>query len=83
VSNTIRAIKRQITAMPGRSIDPRVFIPPDHYQYVQSQIESQQRQSQRNVSRTIRQQRGTPSPGRSVRTPFGFGPVPVIPLVPR
>lgn len=83
MSNLIRHVKGSWTPQPGGSLDPRVIAPKDHYRFVQNQIESQQRQSQNNMNRTIRSQKAAPSAGRGVRTPFGFGPVPVIPLAQR
>jgi hypothetical protein len=83
MSNLIRQVKGSWTPQPGKSLDPRVISAGDHYRFVQNQVESQQRQSQNNMNRTIRAQRSAPSVGRGVKTPFGFGPVPVIPLAQR
>lgn len=54
MSNIIRTAKKSWLAMPGGSNDPRVSIPPDVYRFAQNQIESQQRQQQNQVNRTIR-----------------------------
>jgi hypothetical protein len=83
MSDLIRAVQASWTPMPGRSLDPKVIKAQDTYSFLQNQIESQQRQSQNNVNRTIRSQRSQPSVGQGVKTPFGFGPVPIIPLAPR
>ena len=83
MSNIIRAVKGAWTPMPGRSLDPRVYSAPDHYRFTQNQIESEQRQAQRNVHRTVRAGRQPPPQSPPIRTPFGFGAVPVIPLAAR
>ena len=83
MSNLIRAVKSSWTPMPGNSLDPKVIKVRDTYTFLQNQIESQQRQSQNNVNRTIRSQNAQPSVGQGVKTPFGFGPVPIIPLAQR
>jgi len=80
MSDIIRAVKGSWTPPPGRSLDPRVYSAPDHYRFTQNQIESEQRQAERNVSRTVRAGRQQPPRSAPVRTPFGFGPVPTIPL---
>jgi len=54
MSDVIRAVRGSWLPMPGRSLDPRVHIPPDVYRFTQNQIESQQRQTQSQVNRTIR-----------------------------
>lgn len=80
MSDIIRAVKGSWTPQPGRSLDPRVFSAPDHYRFTQNQIESEQRQAQRNVSRTVRAGRQPPPQSPPIRTPYGIGVVPVIPL---
>lgn len=83
MTDIIRAVRGSWTPPPGRSLDPRVPIAPDHYRFAQNQIESEQRQAQRAVNRTVRSGRQGAPAASPVRTPFGIGPVPVIPLTPR
>jgi hypothetical protein len=54
MSDIIRTTRNSWLPMPGRSVDPRVHIPPDVYRFAQNQIESQQRQQQQQVNRTVR-----------------------------
>ena len=54
MSNLIRTARQSWLDQPGRSLDPRVTIHPDVYRFAQNQIESQQRQQQNQVNRTIR-----------------------------
>lgn len=81
MTQIIRAVKANWTPQPGPSLDPRVHVAPDHYRFTQNQIESEQRQSQRNFNRTVRAGRQSqPSQGKAVSTPFGTGVVPVLPI---
>jgi hypothetical protein len=81
MSDLIRTARRGWLPPPGNSVDPKVHNVPDHYSFVQNQIESEQRQAQRNMNRTVRAGRqGTPRSQASTKTPFGFGVVPVLPL---
>jgi hypothetical protein len=54
MSKLIRDSVQDFLPPPGRSLDPRVSIPPDVYNFVQNQIESQQRQAQAQMNRTNR-----------------------------
>ena len=81
MSNVIRHMKKSWTPMPGQSLDPRVHVPPDVYRFTQNQIESQQRQQQNSVNRTIRNGRQSiPSAGVRPALPYSQGVIPVLPL---
>ena len=83
MSKIIRYVNQSWTPMPGTSLDPRVHIPPDIYRFTQNQIESEQRQHQRNVNRTITAGRQAPPAAAPTRTiSFDQGVIPVMPLTP-
>lgn len=55
MSDVIRAVRGGWTPPPrANSFDVRADLPRDTYSFLQNQIESQQRQAQNNVNRTIR-----------------------------
>ena len=62
-------MQKSWTPMPGQSLDPRVHIPPDVYRFTQNQIESEQRQQQRNINRTITAGRQAPVASPKVKPP--------------
>ena len=83
MSKVIRYVKKSWTAMPGRSLDPRVHVPPDVYRFTQNQIESEQRQRQSQVNRQISAGRQPPVAAAPTRTiSFDQGVIPVLPLTP-
>lgn len=75
MSSIIRGLRGSWTPPPGRSADVRVPAPLDTYSFLQNQIESEQRQAQRSVSRTVRAGNINAAPsapaGRSITDP-GF-----------
>ena len=54
MSDIIRTQRKSFLPAPGRTIDIKSVIPKDVYSFVQSQLESQQRQEQTNMNRLIR-----------------------------
>lgn len=54
MSELIRGLCGGWTAPPGRAVDIRIPKTPDTYSFLQNQIESEQRQGQNNMNRTIR-----------------------------